>query len=82
MWVYNKKSEKVFSAKPDKIGFKKHYHTFKKIDGTKDTNSIEDYLAEEWRAQLPKLLVQSGTKTFPKEKIVSFFPAFWAYACA
>ncbi len=45
--VYEKGSQKVFSTTSDRIGYERHFYTVKNEDGTKDTNTIEDYLNNE-----------------------------------
>jgi hypothetical protein len=42
LWVYEKGKEEPFKASPDSIGFQKYYYSFEKVDGTRDTNTIED----------------------------------------
>ena len=48
IWVYNKGSNNPFCEKPENIGLEKHYHTFENLDGSKDTNTIEDYFCHVW----------------------------------
>ena len=76
LWVYGKSSDKIFSDKPENIGLEKHYHTFEKADGGKDTNSIEDYFAHVWEGPASKIIESIRGGSFPTGEDRQFFACF------
>ena len=63
--VYDKTSEKEFPNTPDNLGFSNHYHTFKVADEAEDTNSIENYLSDEWEGPAARIIAAISSGTFP-----------------
>ncbi len=76
LWVYSKGSDKIFYEKPENVGFKKHYHTFEKPDGTKDTNTIEDYFCHVWEGPTAKIIESIKAGTFPVGDDRQFLASF------
>lgn len=46
LWVYEKGSGKVFKSKPENVALQTHFYSFTTPDGEKDSETIEDALAE------------------------------------
>jgi hypothetical protein len=76
VWVYSKGMDKVFSNTPENIGYKKHYHTFEKADGGKDTNTIEDYFCQVWEGPASKTIESIKGGNFPVGEDRQFFARF------
>ncbi len=76
VWVYDKNSDKVFGNIPKNIGFEKHYHTFCRPDGTKDTNTIEDYFCHVWEGPTAKIFESIKAGSLPTDDDRAFFARF------
>lgn len=76
VWVYSKDSNKIFCNKPENIALEKHYHTFERPDGTKDTNSIEDYLCHVWEGPTAKIIESIKAGNLPAGDDRRFFASF------
>jgi hypothetical protein len=76
LWVYSKTSDEMFCQKPENVGFEKHYHTFGKLDGTKDTNTIEDYFCHVWEGPAANIIESIKAGSFPVDKDRQFFASF------
>lgn len=76
IWVYDKETGKVFSQTPDNVGYEKHYHTVAAADGSKDSNTIEDYLAEVWEGPVAGILKEIVGGSLPSPEKRQFFACF------
>ncbi|MEK6725694.1 MAG: DUF4238 domain-containing protein [Deltaproteobacteria bacterium] len=76
IWVYNKGSNNPFCEKPENIGLEKHYHTFENLDGSKDTNTIEDYFCHVWEGPTKTIIDQIKAGKFPVGDDRKFFASF------
>jgi hypothetical protein len=76
VWIYDKTSGNVFFDKPKNVGFEKHYHTLRRSDGTKDTNSIENFLCEVWEGPASKIIKRISDGDFPCGEDRQFFACF------
>lgn len=66
----------MFSGKPENVGLEKHYHTFEKPNGSKDTNTIENYFCDVWEGPASKILKAIRGGTFPDGENRQFFACF------
>jgi hypothetical protein len=46
LWVYDKTSGQVTRSTPRRAGLQKHFHSFTRADGSRDSTSVEDALAK------------------------------------
>ena len=76
VWVYSKQSDKLFCDKPENIGLEKHYHSFQRPDGTKDTNTIEDYFCHVWEGPTAKIIESIKGGSLPTGEDRAFFASF------
>lgn len=76
IWVYTKGSNTLFCDKPENIGLEKHYHSFQRTDGTKDTNTIEDYFCHVWEGPTAKIIESIKVGNLPTGADRAFFAAF------
>src|SRR5258708_28885892 len=76
VWVYSKDSDKLFCDKPENIGLEKHYHTFQQLDGTKNTNTIEDYFCHVWEGPTAKIIESIKGGSLPTGDDRAFFASF------
>ncbi len=46
IWVYEKGKQHVFLSSTVNIGHENHFYSFERLDGTRDSNSVENFLAD------------------------------------
>jgi len=76
VWVYGKGSNKIFCDKPENVGLEKHYHTLASPDGTKDTNTIDDYFCHVWEGPTAKIIESIKAGNFPAGDDRRFLASF------
>jgi hypothetical protein len=58
IWVYEKGSRQPFRAPAKAIAFENHFYTFTADDGTRDSNAIENFLADEIESPAAPILIK------------------------
>ncbi len=76
VWVYQKENDALFCAKPENIGFIKHYHTFTNEDGKKDSETVENLLSEIWESPSSDIIKKIREGKFPENEQRALFASF------